>query len=49
MTTELLGLSWEASVIPAARALEFNGNMVRFYHSKNATEMMAFLVSCYQR
>jgi prophage maintenance system killer protein len=35
--------------IPAARALEFNGNMVRFYHSKNATEMMAFLVSCYQR
>lgn len=34
--------------IPAARALEFNSSMVHFYHSKNATETMAFLVSCYQ-
>ncbi|WP_237567497.1 hypothetical protein [Phytobacter massiliensis] len=34
--------------IPATRALEFNSKMVRFYHSKNATEMMAFLLSCYQ-
>jgi len=34
--------------IPAARALEFNSKMVTFYHSKNATEMLAFLLSCYQ-
>ncbi|MDX6038710.1 Fic family protein [Scandinavium lactucae] len=34
--------------IPAARALEFNSKMVRFYHSKNASEMMAFLADCYQ-
>ena len=33
--------------IPAARALEFNGKMVRFYHSKDASEMMAFLAECY--
>lgn len=33
--------------IPAARALEFNSKMVQFYHSKDASEMMAFLVSCY--
>ncbi|QCT88247.1 hypothetical protein CRI69_21020 [Escherichia sp. E4742] len=35
-------------LIPAAKALEFNSKMVRFYHSKDATEMMAFLVECYQ-
>ncbi|WP_318364071.1 cell filamentation protein Fic [Enterobacter sp.] len=34
--------------ISAARALEFNARMVRFYHSKDATEMMEFLVECYQ-
>ncbi len=34
--------------VPAARALEFNSKMVRFYHSKDASEMMAFLVDCYQ-
>lgn len=34
--------------IPAARALDFNARMVRFYHSKDATEMMKFLVECYQ-
>lgn len=34
--------------IPAGRALEFNSKMVRFYHSQDATEMLAFLVSCYQ-
>ena len=34
--------------IPAARALEFNDKMVRFYHSKNASEMMMFLLECYQ-
>jgi Fic family protein len=33
--------------IPAARALEFNSKMVRFYHSKDATEMMIFLTECY--
>lgn len=33
--------------IPAVRALEFNSKMVRFYHSKDATEMMMFLAGCY--
>lgn len=33
--------------IPAARALDFNSKMVRFYHSKDANEMMAFLAECY--
>lgn len=35
--------------IPAARAMEFNAKMVRFYHSKDASEMMAFLADCYQQ
>lgn len=34
--------------IPAARALEFNSKMVKFYHSQDATDMLDFLVSCYQ-
>ncbi len=29
-------------LIPVAKALEFNSKMVRFYHSKDEREMMAF-------
>ncbi|MCL2162418.1 MAG: cell filamentation protein Fic, partial [Betaproteobacteria bacterium] len=32
---------------PAAKAQDFNEKMVRFYLSKDATEMMAFLVGCH--
>mgnify|MGYP001500263038 CR=1 FL=1 len=37
----------DAISVPAARVQEFNEKMVRFYLSKEATEMMAFLVSCH--
>ena len=37
----------DAISIPAAKAQEFNENMVRFYLKKDATEMMAFLVNCH--
>lgn len=37
----------DAISVPAAKAGEFNEAMVRFYLSKDATEMMAFLVSCH--
>lgn len=37
----------DAISIPAARAQEFNEKMVRFYLSKEATEMMAFLAKCH--
>ena len=33
-------------VSPAARAQQFNENMVRFYVGKDATEMMEFLIEC---
>ena len=33
--------------VPAAKAQQFNENMVRFYLEKDATEMMAFLVDCH--
>lgn len=32
--------------IPAARAQEFNEKMVRFYVSKDGSEMMRFLLDC---
>lgn len=32
--------------VPAARAQEFNGNMVSFYVSKEGTDMLSFLNSC---
>lgn len=32
--------------IPAAKAQEFNDRMVKFYVSKNATDMLSFLDSC---
>jgi Fic family protein len=37
----------DAISVPAARAEEFNEKMVRFYVERDATEMMAFLVSCH--
>jgi len=37
----------DAISVPAAKAHEFNEKMVRFYLSKDATEMMAFLVDCH--
>lgn len=37
----------DAISVPAARIQEFNEKMVRFYLSKDATEMMAFLASCH--
>jgi prophage maintenance system killer protein len=37
----------DAISVPAAKAQEFNENMVRFYLEKDATEMMAFLVDCH--
>ena len=33
--------------VPASRAEEFNEKMVRFYQSRNANEMMLFLMSCH--
>ncbi len=43
----LMSAGIDAISIPAARAQEFNENMVRFYLKKEGTEMMAFLVECH--
>ncbi|MGV8002454.1 Fic family protein [Photorhabdus temperata subsp. temperata] len=37
----------DAISVPAAKIHEFNEKMVRFYLSKDASEMMAFLVDCH--
>jgi len=37
----------DAISVSAAKAQEFNENMVRFYLEKDATEMMAFLLGCH--
>jgi hypothetical protein len=37
----------DAVSIPAVRAQEFNSKMVDFYLTRNATEMMGFLVDCH--
>jgi Fic family protein len=37
----------DAISVPAQRAADFNEKMVRFYLSKDATEMMAFLLECH--
>ncbi|MCL2875738.1 MAG: cell filamentation protein Fic [Betaproteobacteria bacterium] len=37
----------DAISVPAIKAQEFNEKMLRFYLSKDATEMMAFLVGCH--
>jgi hypothetical protein len=36
----------DAISIPAAKVQEFNEEMVRFYLSQDATEMMMFLIDC---
>jgi len=43
----LMSAGIDAISVPAAKAYEFNDNMVRFYLSKNATEMLEFLLNCH--
>ena len=43
----LMSAGIDAISVPAAKAQEFNENMVRFYLEKDATEMIAFLVDCH--
>jgi Fic family protein len=43
----LMAAGIDAISVPAQRAAEFNEKMVRFYLSKEASEMMAFLISCH--
>ncbi len=42
----LMSNGLDAISIPAARAREFDENMVRFYTGRNADEMMSFLIDC---
>lgn len=44
----LMSAGIDAISIPAAKVQEFNEKMVRFYLNKDATEMMEFMVSCYE-
>jgi hypothetical protein len=37
----------DAISVPASKAKSFNEKMVRFYLTKDATEMMDFLASCH--
>jgi hypothetical protein len=43
----LMSAGVDAISVPAAKAQAFNENMVRFYRTKDATEMMEFLVGCH--
>ncbi len=43
----LMSAGIDAISIPAAQAKEFNEKMVRFYQSKNGTEMISLLVDCH--
>jgi len=43
----LMSAGIDAISMPAAKAQEFNESMVRFYISKDATEMMSFIFSCH--
>ncbi len=47
MNGVLLSNGIDAISVPAAKAQEFNEKMVRFYLSRDATEMMFFLVVCH--
>lgn len=47
MNGVLMSAGIDAISVPAAKAQEFNEKMVRFYLSKNATEMMDFLLDCH--
>ena len=43
----LMSAGIDAISVPAAKAQEFNENMVRFYLHKDATEMFGFLIDCH--
>jgi len=43
----LMSSGIDAVSVPAAKAQQFNENMIRFYLKKDASEMMTFLVSCH--
>jgi len=43
----LMSHGMDAISIPAAKATEFNEKMVRFYLTKDATEMISFLIGCH--
>jgi hypothetical protein len=47
MNGVLMSHGIDAISVPAAKAQEFNEKMVRFYLSKDATEMMDFLARCH--
>jgi prophage maintenance system killer protein len=47
MNGVLMANGIDAISVPAQRATDFNEKMVRFYLSKDATEMMAFLLECH--
>lgn len=47
MNGVLMSNGIDAISVPAQRARDFNEKMVRFYLSKDATEMMAFLLECH--
>jgi hypothetical protein len=47
MNGVLMSHGIDAISVPAAKAQEFNEKMVRFYLSKDASEMMAFLAGCH--
>lgn len=47
MNGVLMSHGIDAISVPAARIQEFNESMVRFYCSRDASEMMAFLTSCH--
>ena len=45
----LMSAGIDAISVPAAKVQEFNEKMVRFYLSKDATEMMEFMADCYEQ
>lgn len=47
MNGVLMSAGIDAISVPAAKAQDFNEKMVRFYLTKDATEMMGFLVECH--
>lgn len=48
MAGELLSNGYDIANVPAKRKLEFNQKMIRFYDTKDGTEMMDFLSTCFQ-
>jgi hypothetical protein len=47
MNGVLMSEGVDAISIPAVRAAEFNSRMINFYTSRDATEMMAFVLDCH--